>query len=46
MNLNLNRLEEDICPVAIPESQSGFRGGRGTVDMIISARQIQEKCIE
>ena len=42
----LNRLEADICPVAIPESQSGFRGGRGTVDMIFTARQIQEKCIE
>ena len=42
----LNRLVKDICPVAIPESQSGFRGGRGTIDMIFSARQIQEKCIE
>ena len=42
----LNRLMEDICPKVIPETQSGFRSGRGTVDMIFSARQIQEKCIE
>ena len=44
--LLLNRLMKDICPTVIPESQSGFRSGRGTVDMIFSARQIQEKCIE
>ena len=28
----------------IPESQCGFRGGRGTVDMLFAARQLQEKC--
>ena len=44
--LILNRLLEEICPTVIPESQSGFRSGRGTMDMIFSARQIQEKCIE
>ena len=44
--LLLNRLMEDICPTIIPESQSGFRSGKGTVDMIFSARQIQEKCTE
>ena len=44
--LLLNRLTEDICPNIIPESQNGFRSGRGTVDMIFSLRQIQEKCIE
>ena len=42
----LNRLQEFICPAVIPESQSGFTSGRGTVDMIFSARQVQEKCIE
>ena len=42
----LNRLMEDICPSILPESQSGFRTGRGTTDMIFSARQIQEKCLE
>ena len=42
----LNRLEKHICPNVIPESQSGFRGGRGTVDMIFSARQLVEKSLE
>ena len=42
----LNRLEKHICPSVIPESQSGFRGGRGTVDMIFSARQLVEKSLE
>ncbi|KAL0177088.1 hypothetical protein M9458_025982 [Cirrhinus mrigala] len=30
----------------IPESQCGFRAGHGTMDMVITARQIQEKCRE
>ena len=30
----------------LPENQCGFRGGRGTVDMIFFARQLQEKCQE
>jgi hypothetical protein len=42
----LNRLMEHVCPLVIPESQGGFRSGRGTMDMIFSARQLQEKCIE
>ena len=41
-----NRINEFICPKVIPESQSGFRPGRGTADMIFSARQLQEKCVE
>ena len=44
--LLLNRLEKYICPDVIPETQSGFRGGRGTVDMIFSARQLVEKSME
>ena len=44
--LLLNRLQEEICPVIIPESQCGFRSERGCVDMVFSARQVQEKCIE
>ena len=44
--LMLNRMNEVICPNVIPESQSGFRPGRGTTDMIFSARQLQEKCTE
>jgi Reverse transcriptase (RNA-dependent DNA polymerase) len=42
----LNRLLQWITPTILPESQCGFRQGRGTVDMIFTARQIQEKCIE
>ena len=41
----LNRflpLSEDI----LPESQCGFRTSQGTMDMIVVARQIQEKCPE
>ena len=29
-----------------PETQCGFRSNRGTVDMILVRRQIQEKCRE
>ena len=42
----LNRLQEEICPVVVSESQYGFRSGRGCVDMMFSARQAPEKCIE
>ena len=41
----LNRLTEHIEKF-IPESQSGFRSGRSTMDMIFSLKQIQEKCVE
>ena len=42
----LNRLQEEIFPVVLSESQCGFRSGRVCVDMIFSAHQVQEKCIE
>ena len=42
----LNRLIVHLEHGLLPESQCGFRGGRGTVDMIFSARQLQEKCQE
>ena len=42
----LNRLIVDLEHGLLPESQCGFRGGRGTVDVIFAARQPQEKCQE
>ena len=41
-----NRLAKEISEKVIPDSQCGFRPGRGTVDMIFSTRLIQEKCRE
>ena len=41
----LNRLQP-LSESIIPETECGFRPGRGTTDMILSARQVQEKCRE
>ena len=42
----LNRISEHLLDSVVSESQCGFRKSRGTVDMIFSIRQIQEKCLE
>ena len=42
----LNRLLQHLEQGLLPESQCGFRAGRGTADMIFAARQLQEKCQE
>ena len=43
----LNRLNERLeQSVLLQESQCGFRKDRGTIDMIFTARQFQEKCQE
>ena len=42
----LNRLVCTIVNGILPESQCSFRASHGTVDMIFSARQLQEKCKE
>ena len=42
----LNRLLDHLEQGLLPESQCGFRAGRGTSDMIFAARQLQEKCME
>ena len=38
------RINLHIADNVLPESQCGFRSGRGTVDMIFTIRQLQEKC--
>ena len=42
----LNRLLKHLEQGHLPESQCGFRSGRGIVDMVFAARQLQEKCQE
>ena len=43
----LNRLNAHLDKAGIiPESQCGFMEDRGTIDMIFTARQLQEKCQE
>ena len=42
----LKRLINHIADDILPESQCGFRQGRGANDMIFAARQLQEKCRE
>ena len=43
----LNRLNAHLDKAGlIPESQCRFRKDRGTIDMIFTARQLQEKCQE
>lgn len=42
----LQRLVNNITESMLPESQCGFRKNRSTVDMIFTARQLQEKCRE
>ena len=41
----VNRLTTHLDST-LPESQCGFRSGRGTTDMLFAARQVQEKCRE
>ena len=40
----LRRLLTHVLDIVMSESQSGFRRGRGTTEMIFVARLLQEKC--
>ena len=40
----LNHLIVHLEHGLLPQSQCGFRGGSGTVDMILAARHLQDKC--
>ncbi|CAH1233279.1 TBL2 [Branchiostoma lanceolatum] len=42
----LNRLTSAVAERVHPESQCGFRSGRGTADMIFAYRQLQEKSVQ
>ena len=42
----LQRLVERVVDKVVPESQCGFRRDRSTVDMVFTARLLQEKCRE
>lgn len=42
----LNRMRDPISECVLPESQCGFRGNRGTADMVFALRQIMEKSRE
>lgn len=44
--LILNRIIKHVADDIYPESQCGFRAGRGTTDMIFSMRQVAEKVRE
>ena len=44
--LILNRIIKHLVDDIYPESQCGFRSGRGTIDMIFSLRQVAEKVRE
>ena len=45
-HMMLRRLLTHVVDIVMPESQYGFRRGRGTTDMIFVARLLQEKCRE
>ena len=42
-NIIFKRINLHIADNVLPKSQCGFRNGRGTVDMIFTIRQLQEK---
>ena len=42
LNLLTTHLDQEL----LPESQCGFKKERGIIDMVIAARQLQEKCHE
>ena len=42
----LSRIVKNITKELLPETQRGFRSERSTVDMVLSLRQVVEKCRE
>ena len=44
--ITLNGINEMISPQMLLKTQSGFRSNRSTIDMVLSFRQVHEKCTE
>lgn len=42
----MDRILKLIADNILPESQCGFKSGNGIIDVVFTARQLQERCVE